>query len=117
MSKTDHPKLQLVIQTLEDIKANHLVTLDVAKLTSIADHMVIASGTSSRHLKAMANDVIEKVKAAGELPLGVEGMDSGDWVLVDLGDILVHLMLNEVREHYDLESLWSVKPAKHSKSE
>lgn len=117
MSKTENTKLKLVVDALEDIKAQQLVVLEVAELTNIADHMIIASGTSGRHLKAMANDVIEKIKESGELPIGVEGMDTGEWVLVDLGDVLVHLMLPEVRGHYDLESLWSVKPSKQNKSE
>lgn len=110
MTTQQTPHLSLVLDALDSLKAKNVTQLDVAEITSIADHMVIASGTSNRHLKAMADEIVEQVKAGGELPTGVEGKQDGDWVLVDLGDVLVHLMLPEVRAHYDLERLWQISP-------
>lgn len=103
-------RLTLVTTALEDLKAHDITRLDVAELTQIADHMVIATGTSNRHLKALASHVVEQVKAAGFAPLSTEGQDSGDWVLVDLGSILVHIMTPAAREHYALERLWKITP-------
>lgn len=102
----DTPLLKRVIDALEDVKAQHITTLDVQSLTSVADHMVIASGTSNRHLKALADQVMDAAKKAGHPPLGTEGQSGAEWVLVDLGDIIVHLMLPATRELYDLERLW-----------
>lgn len=102
----DNPLLQLVIDALEDVKAQHITPLDVREITSVADTMVIASGTSNRHVKALADSVVEAAKEAGYTPLGTEGEDSGEWILVDLGDVIVHLMLPATREFYDLERLW-----------
>lgn len=110
MTDTPNPRLTRVIDALENLKAKQITTLHVASLTSVADYMVIASGTSSRHLKSLADQVVEQFKAAGEQPLGTEGQDGGEWVLVDLGDILVHIMLPNTREYYDLERLWQVTP-------
>lgn len=104
-------RLTLITTALEDLKARDITRLDVAELTQVADHMIIASGTSNRHLKALASHVIEQVKAAGFAPLGSEGQDSGDWVLVDLGSILVHIMTPAAREHYALERLWKITPS------
>lgn len=111
MADRQNFRLKHVIQTLEDMKAKDLVQLNVSELTTIADHIIIASGTSNRHLKAMATEVIKQAKQAGEPPLGVEGQQEGDWVLVDLDNILVHIMLPEVRVHYDLERLWNITPS------
>ncbi|MDY6919568.1 MAG: ribosome silencing factor [Pseudomonadota bacterium] len=108
---TDPNQLQaLVLQALEDMKAKDIVTLDVKPLTSVADLMIVASGTSNRHVKAIADSVREKVKHEGIQPLGVEGEDAAEWVLVDLGDIIVHIMLPDTRRFYDLEKLWSMSP-------
>ena len=85
--------------------------LDVAKLTSITDHMILVSGTSNRHVKALVDSVVEAAKAAGEPPLGVEGRETYEWVLLDVGDVLVHVMQKEAREFYDLERLWTELPA------
>jgi ribosome-associated protein len=82
--------------------------LDVAQLTDMTDLMIVVSGTSNRHVKALANSVVSDVKAQGLLPVGVEGEETGEWVLVDLGDILIHIMLPETREFYAIEKLWSM---------
>tara|TARA_Y100000589_G_scaffold141300_1_gene134865 strand:+ start:598 stop:954 length:357 start_codon:yes stop_codon:yes gene_type:complete len=102
----DTPLLQLVIDALEEVKAQNITQLDVREITSVADNMVIASGTSNRHVKALADNVVEAAKKAGHDPLGSEGQDTGEWILVDLGDVIVHLMLPATREFYDLERLW-----------
>ncbi len=99
-----------VIAALEDGKARDIVSLDVAKLTDITDHMVIASGTSNRHVKALVDRVAETAKAAGIGVIGIEGRELNEWVLMDLGDVLVHVMQSEARSFYDLERLWSELP-------
>ncbi len=100
----------LAIDALEELKARDITQLDVSKLTEVTDLMLIASGTSTRHLSALAENVVEKAKAAGLKPRGVEGGDNADWVLVDLGDVVVHIMLPEARVLYDLERLWADMP-------
>lgn len=96
----------LVIDALEDIKAKNILLLNVSKLTSLFDYIVIASGDSNRQTKALANNVREKLKEAGAQVYGSEGEESGEWVLVDLGDIVVHIMQPVTREYYRLEELW-----------
>ncbi len=98
----------LVIDALDDIKGLDIIKLDVRDMTTVTDYMVIASGTSNRHVQALAENVAEKAKAAGHRPLGVEGEEGGEWVLLDLQDTLVHVMLPKVREFYNLEKLWSL---------
>jgi len=99
--------LQLAVTTaLDDMKAVNVRVLDVRSLTDIVDTMVIASGNSDRHVRSIAERVVEKAKAAGFRPLGTEGERDGEWVLVDLQDVLVHVMLPRVREFYGLERLW-----------
>jgi ribosome-associated protein len=101
------PSLKTVItDALADMKALQVKLLDVRGLTDIADFMVIASGTSDRHVRSVAQRVVEKVKEAGFRPLGVEGQQDGDWVLIDLSEVIVHVMLPRVREFYGLEKLW-----------
>jgi ribosome-associated protein len=108
--KTD-PVEQLrkqVINALEELKAKDVREIDVRGKTSIADMLIIASGTSTRHVKSIADEVVKYAKKAGMMPLGVEGQREAEWVLVDLGDIVVHVMLPRVREFYGLERLWTV---------
>lgn len=100
--------LQLVRNALEEIKAKDSVEIDVRGKTSIADYLVVASGTSTRHVKSIADEVVQHAKKAGAMPLGVEGEREAEWVLVDLGDVIVHVMLPRVREFYALERLWTV---------
>lgn len=97
---------ELVVDTLEDMKAEQVVSLDVTHLTPLTDTMIIASGRSDRHVRSIADRLIERCKQEGYPPLGVEGQDAGEWVLVDLSDVIVHLMLPRVREFYHLEKLW-----------
>jgi len=98
----------LVVEILEDVKAHDVKVLDVRQLTDVTDIMVIASGTSVRHVKSMAIRVRDEVREKTRVrPIGVEGEDQGDWVLIDLGDIVVHIMRPETREFYDLERLWN----------
>jgi ribosome-associated protein len=100
------PLQQAVTSALDDMKAVNVRVLDVRALTDIADTMVIASGNSDRHVRSIAERVVEKARAAGFRPLGTEGALEGEWVLVDLQDVLVHVMLPRVREFYGLERLW-----------
>ena len=100
----------LVVDALDDVKAQDIVRLDVRDMTTVTDYMVVASGTSNRHVKALVENVAEKAKAAGHRPVGVEGEEGGEWVLLDLQDTLVHVMLPKVREFYNLEKLWSISP-------
>ena len=96
----------LVINSLEETKGKDIVVMDVTDKTDVTDLMIIVSGTSSRHVKSLANNMVEKCKEAGVQPLGVEGEEQSEWVLVDLGDIVVHLMMPSARQFYDLERLW-----------
>jgi ribosome-associated protein len=102
---------QVAIAALEDIKAKDINVLDVRKLTSLYDTMIIASADSTRQVKALANNVQEKMKAAGATVLGIEGEAAGEWVLVDCGNIVVHVMQPAVRAYYNLEELWAVAPS------
>ena len=97
-----------VLDALDELKAHDIREIDVSGRTSIADLLIIASGTSSRHVKSIADEVVTFAKRAGMLPLGVEGQEEAEWVLVDLGDIIVHVMLPRIREFYGLERLWTV---------
>jgi ribosome-associated protein len=103
---TSNQLRDLVISTLEDLKAIDIQQLDVSGQSPLADLFVVASGSSTRHVKSMAEKLALKAKAAGNQPLGVEGERGGEWVLVDLNDVIVHLMLPQTRAFYNLEKLW-----------
>ena len=98
----------LVKEAMEDIKAFDIKVIDVQGRNSMTDRLIFASGRSDRQVKAIANNVVEEAKKANHQPLGVEGMNTGDWVLVDLNDIVVHVMLPQVRDFYNIESMWEV---------
>ncbi len=98
---------QVAIHALDELKGEDIKTLDISKLTSIADTMIICSARSTRHLKALADAVIEQAKAHGSRPLSSDGDPNSGWILIDLNDIIVHIMLPETREFYNLEKLWS----------
>ena len=98
----------VIVNALEDLKARDIVRLDVRKLTTVTDYMIVASGTSNRHVKAIADAVVEAAREAGVRPTGIEGEEGSEWVLVDLGDTLVHVMQPRIREFYNLEKLWSL---------
>lgn len=100
--------LDLASTTLDDGKAVDLVSLDVRDMTTVTDHMLICSGTSNRHVKALAENLIKTCKDAGHQPNGVEGLQDGEWVLVDLGGVVAHVMQQQTRAFYQLEKLWSV---------
>jgi ribosome-associated protein len=93
---------------LEDMKARDVRVIDVRKLTTVTDYMIIASGTSDRHVRSIADRLVERATAAGCEPFGVEGEEAGEWVLVDLQDVIVHVMLGKVRDFYKLENLWDL---------
>ena len=114
--KNDELK-QLAIDSLENLKAEDITVLDVQGKTTVTDWLVIATGSSSRHVKSLANIVATDAKNAGHTPLGSEGEIEGEWVLVDLGDVVVHVMQRQVREYYDLESLWSIDALKRQEVE
>ena len=102
---------KLALKALEDVKAVNIRVLDVRGLTDVADTMIVASGTSDRHVRAIAENVVVKAKEAGRRPMGTEGRQDGEWVLIDLQDVLVHVMLPRVREFYALEQLWEAPQA------
>jgi len=109
----DIKKLQtLVVDALEDVKGQDIVLFDTTHLTSLFDRIAVASGTSNRQTKALAASVRDKVKEAGGDVVGLEGEDTGEWVLVDLGDMIVHIMQPAIRQYYRLEEIWGDKPVK-----
>ena len=99
---------QLAFKAVDEMKGEDIVVLDVAERTSVTDWMIVVTGTSARHVKSLANEVIEKSKEAGVRPLGTEGETDGNWILVDLGDVIVHVMTRESRDFYALEKLWGM---------
>ena len=101
----------LAVDALEEIKGLDIIKLDVSDMTTVTDWMSVASGTSGRHVKALVDNVAERAKAAGHRPTGIEGESGGEWVLLDLQDALVHVMLQKIREFYNLEKLWSITPS------
>jgi ribosome silencing factor RsfS/YbeB/iojap len=104
----------VIIDALDDMKALEIKVLDVRGLTDMADTMVIASGTSDRHVRSVAQRLVERTKAAGFRPHGIEGQQDSDWVLIDLNEIIVHVMLPRVREFYGLEKLWDMTATKRA---
>tara|TARA_B100001971_G_scaffold2478_1_gene2008 strand:+ start:6720 stop:7088 length:369 start_codon:yes stop_codon:yes gene_type:complete len=99
-------RVDLVKKTLDEAKAKEIQVLDVCQLTDMTDYMVIASGTSDRHVRSLGDRVLEAFREIDERPIGVEGESEGEWVLLDFGDLIVHLMHPQTRQFYDLESLW-----------
>ena len=95
-----------VVAALEDAKAQDIKVMQVTGLTDITDYMVLATGTSSRHVKSVADKLVDAMKKAGQRPLGIEGTEESEWVLIDVGDVIVHIMQADVRDFYDLEKLW-----------
>ncbi|MGO8753667.1 MAG: ribosome silencing factor [Gallionellaceae bacterium] len=106
---TVEDKTRTVVAALEDIKASDITVLDTSKLSPLFERMVIASAQSTRQTKALADNVVEKLKLRGETVAGTEGEESGEWVLVDLGDVIVHIMQPAVRAYYNLEELWGMR--------
>ena len=102
---------KIVIAALEDVKGQDVVIIDVRELSDITDTMVVVSGASNRQVKALAQSAVEAGKKAGFQPIGVEGLDEGEWVLVDFGDVIVHVMQPATRAFYELEKLWSLRPS------
>lgn len=104
----------LIVDALDDLKARDVKVLDVRHLTTITDYMIVASGTSDRHVRSVADRVIERAGEQGVKPYGVEGEEKGDWILVDLQDALVHVMQPETRDFYNLEKLWDISETRNS---
>ena len=102
--------LNVVREALLDVKAKDILAMDVSSVSNVSDAIVIASGTSTRHIKALANNVAEEARKAGFRPIGVEGERDAEWILIDLGIVVVHVMLPTARKFYDLESLWRGNP-------
>lgn len=107
----------LIIKALEELKGLDIVTLTVKDVSTVTDAMIVCTGTSNRHVKSLAENVVQKVKAKKILPLGVEGTQDSEWILIDLGDVMVHVMQQRVRDYYGLEELWGRKqsPVKRGK--
>lgn len=123
MQKTKSPRKKslsskqlekLILEALDDLKAQNVVSLKVTHLTDIADYMVIATGTSNRHVKALADNIFSVMKARGQY-CTMEGFETAEWILVDVGDVIVHIMLPAARTFYDLERLWNIKPERAKK--
>jgi ribosome-associated protein len=109
----DIRKLQrLVVDALEEVKAHNIAVFNTSKLSDLFDRVIVASGTSNRQTRALASSVVEKVKAAGGNVISVEGTEAGEWVLVDLGDVVVHVMQPAIRKYYGLEEIWGSKPVR-----
>jgi ribosome-associated protein len=108
-------KTKAVVAALEDVKANQITVIDTSKLSSMFERMIIASANSTRQTKALADNVVVKLKEIGEKVYGREGEESGEWILVDLGEVLVHIMQPAIRDYYNLEELWSKAQAARPK--
>jgi ribosome-associated protein len=112
---TTEEKTQAIVAALEDVKAQNITVIDTSKLSSMFECMIIASANSTRQTKALADNVVVKLKERGENIIGREGEDSGEWILVDLGEVLVHIMQPAIRDYYNLEELWSKAQAARPK--
>lgn len=106
-----------ILNALDDLKGQNIVEMDVKGLSDVMDTMIIVTGTSNRHVKSLASHVVEELKKYDIRPLGVEGMESGDWVLADFGDTVVHVLLPATRDFYELEKLWSKMPLNREDSD
>lgn len=107
------PKLQdLARLALEDLKGQDIVSLDISKMSSIADYMLVVTATSNRHARSLADEVSKRCKEAGYTVRSMEGENQAEWILIDLGDVIVHVMQAAARKLYDLESLWKLSPAR-----
>ncbi|MBT3348393.1 MAG: ribosome silencing factor [Thiotrichales bacterium] len=104
---SDNELEQVAVSALEDLKGVDIKVMDISEMTDITNRLIIVSGTSNRHVRSLAENVSLEAKRAGELPLGKEGEDSGEWVLIDLGSVVVHVMLPDTRERYNLEKFWT----------
>jgi ribosome-associated protein len=104
-------KAALVVEAAQERKADDVVGLDVREISSFADTFIIATGTSDRHVRSVTDSIAAALKSHGDPPMGIEGYDEGRWVLIDCGDTIVHIFQQEIRDHYDLERLWSDAPA------
>ena len=104
----------LAENALDEMKAVEVTVIDVADRTTVTDWMIVAGGTSQRHVKSLANEVITQSKENGVRPVGIEGESEGDWILVELGDVIVHVMTRETRDFYALEKLWTMEPTEQS---
>lgn len=102
---------KLALTALEDMKGKEIVSLDIRAMSTIADYMIVATATSNRHARSLADEVQKRSKEAGLRPRSVEGLEAADWVLIDLGDVVVHVMQAATRSLYDLESLWRMSPS------
>ena len=107
----------LVVNALEETKGKDIVAIDVSDKTDVTDLMIVVSGTSSRHVKSLADNLSKTCKEAGFMPLGMEGAEQAEWVLLDLGDIVVHLMMPSARQFYDLERLWETTAEPQAEAE
>ena len=108
MIETNTNSLTLALSVLDDMKAQSINNIDVSELTSISDYMIFCTGTSSRHARSIVDKISEKAKRLKHPILGIEGYDSAQWILIDLGEVIVHVMLDEVRAFYKLDDLWSI---------
>ena len=104
-------KVALIVEAAHERKADDVIALDVREISSFADTFIIATGTSDRHVRSVADSIEAALKAHGEPPMGIEGHDEGRWILIDCGDTIVHIFQREIRDHYDLERLWSDAPS------
>lgn len=112
---TESNLTQCIVDALEDVKGIDIITLDVTGVTDVADQMVLATGTSKRQVKALADSVLEKTRELGVRSIGSEGKETAEWVLIDFAEVVVHIMLPDAREFYDLERLWAATASQRSK--